>query len=383
MFTLNNARSVHASDPRAWAWSALRKFQNIELVTGKIATIQSVEDPRWMKDVRKQARQIRYCLIQAREYFAAAEVVSLATKPNLLYYGTMSLALAEILLKQSGDSSLDRARAEHRHHGLLMTAGEFPRDAALGVSAAALRATPMVKDGRRKGTFELWHRTARESPLAGQIRQHQVGGGVTESFRLLLGAIDQVYPALPEQGITLAQALEAIPLLSDEISGAGLAPAFVRGRCQREEWLGDQWRFNLHITLHPSPLNAALLEKINVEPRAINRLSISEVGEGLHIVVENDALELVSIPLPPAVMVSKDEWRMWTNDPPLDEFGYLYTALFIAGNYARYYPDRWLADVEDSTPLSLAIEQLCALAEWRVPWLALCELEGCLLVNAG
>lgn len=383
MLTLSNARTVHASDPRAWAWSALRKFQNIELVTGKIAAVQSVEDPRWMKNVRKQARQIRYCLIQAREYFAAAEGVSLATKPNLLYYGTMSLALAEILLKQSGDSSLDRARAEHRHHGLLMTAGEFPSDAALGVSAAALRATPMVRDKRRKGTFELWHRTAREHPLAGQLRQYEAGGGVTESFRLLLGAIDQGYAALPEQGISLAQALEAIPMLSDEMSAAGLSPAFVRGRCQRDNWPGELWRFNLHLIFHPNPLNAILLEKINLLPRAINRMSFSEIGEGLHVVIENDYLEAVNIPLPPAVMVSKDEWRMWTNDPHLNEFGYLYAALFIAGNYARYYPDRWLADVEASTPLSLAIEQLCSLAEWRVPWLALCELEGCLLVNAG
>jgi hypothetical protein len=115
---------------------------------------------KWRENVRKQAQQIRYCLIQAREYSSAAETVSLATKPNLLYYGTMSLALTESLFKQSGDSSLDKARGEHRHHGLLMTASGLPKNAALTAAATRLRAVPMIKGGIRKGTFQLWHKTS-------------------------------------------------------------------------------------------------------------------------------------------------------------------------------------------------------------------------------
>jgi hypothetical protein len=61
---------------------------------------------------------------------------------------------------------------------------------------------------------------------------------------------------------------------------------------------------------------------------------------------------------------------------PLNEFGFIYVALFIAGNYARYYPDRWVSDVENSTPLALAIEELLAVAETRMPWLILSELSG-------
>ncbi len=72
---------------------------------------------------------------------------------------------------------------------------------------------------------------------------------------------------------------------------------------------------------------------------------------------------------------------MWTNSPPLNEFGYLYVAIYLAGNYARYFPDKWLLDVETSTPLSLAIEELCTMCEWRVPWLALCELDQTLHVQ--
>jgi hypothetical protein len=135
MGTIRFTRKVHTSDPSAWAWAGLRKFQNVELVSGRITQLHEI-DPKWAKRVQKQARQLRYCLIQAREYFTAAQAVSLATKPNLLYYGTMSLALAEILFKQSGDSSLDWARSEHRHHGLLMTAGDKKRESS-GLSECA------------------------------------------------------------------------------------------------------------------------------------------------------------------------------------------------------------------------------------------------------
>lgn len=377
---ITRARRIHASDPAAWAWSALRKFQNVELVSKKIATLHNV-DPKWMKNVRKQARQIRHCMIQAREYFAAAQAVSLATKPNLLYYGTMSLALAEILMKQSGESSLDRARAEHRHHGLLMTAGDFPPDADLQTSAGMLRAAPMIVEGRRKGTFQLWHRTSREHPLAGQVETNLVTGGKTSTFEVVLGAINEDFPPIPDQGVTLADALAALPLMVEHVLETGLKPHFVRGRCSRDDWHGDQPRSNVHVTFHPSPQNAALFEGLRLHPSAVNRIEASEIGLGLHLVLQNDSVERVGIPLPPAAMVSANEWRMWTNAPRLNEFGYLYVALFIAGNYARYYPDRWLADVEGSTPLAIAIEQLCTLADWRAPWLSLCEFEGILFVN--
>jgi len=138
---ITNVQKVRVSDPAAFAWAGLRKFQNIDLVAEKLIQLQNVPS-KYKNDVRKQAQQIRYCLIQAREYFVAAATVSIATKPNLLYYGAMSLALAEILFKQSGDSSLDKARGEHRHHGLTMSVGGIPKSATLSEAAGLIRASP-------------------------------------------------------------------------------------------------------------------------------------------------------------------------------------------------------------------------------------------------
>lgn len=375
-------RKVHTSDPATWAFSALRKYQNVELTADRMARHRKIDLSRHRQNVRKQAQQIRHCLVQAREYFNAAQAVSLATKPNLLYYGTMSLALAEILYKQSGESSLDRARSQHRHHGLTMNAAQLPLQASIDQSAGALKAVPMIVDGERKGTFELWHRTSREHPLPGIVDEHvSPPTGRTNSFDVVYGAIDDPYPSVPERGLTLFEALANLPMITDQLAEVGVVSDFLRGVCRKEVWRGDQPHDQVHVIFHPHPRNLELFEKIKVHPGAVNRLHFTEVGKGWHIVIQNDPTETVSLALPPAVAIRADEWRMWSSMPPLNEFGYLYVALFIAGNYARYYPDRWLADVEASTPLSLAIEQLCTLAEWRCPWLTLCELDGTLLIN--
>jgi hypothetical protein len=162
----------------------------------------------------------------------------------------------------------------------------------------------------------------------------------------------------------------------------GLLSPFVRGRCESQFWSGDQWRQQVRLTLHPSSLVQNLIESIPVAANVVDRIDLFEVGSGLHIDMRNDWVNgNVSFPIPPAATVNSEEWRIWTNKPALNEFGYFYVALFLAGNYARYYPDRWLQDVEQSTPLALAIEELCTLAEWRAPWLSLCELDMTVYVN--
>lgn len=378
---INQASKVRTSDPSAFAWAGLRKFQNVENVAKTLEAIHKV--PAKHKDVvRKQAQQIRYCLIQAREYFAAAEAVTTATKPNLLYYGTMSLALAEILFKQSGESSLDRARQQHRHHGLTMTVGGTRKSATISESAGLIRAHPVEQGGIRKGTFELWRKTSREHPLPGLATRFWPDGGSTSSFEVLYGAVAFEYPPLPTNGLSLSECLANIPLLVEHTSRAGLPSPFVRGKCEARIWPVEQWRTEYVVLFHPNPLVQRLIETIRINPNVVDRMTIVQVNQGIHIMMESDWINgVVGMPMPPAATINTEEWRMWVETPALNEFGFIYVALYLAGNYARYFPDKWLADVESSNPLSLAIEELCSVAEWRAPWLALCELDQTLYVN--
>jgi hypothetical protein len=72
IMVITQVSKVRTSDPSGFAWAGLRKFQNVENVAQKLEAIHKV--PAKFKDaVRKQALQIRYCLIQAREYFTAGD----------------------------------------------------------------------------------------------------------------------------------------------------------------------------------------------------------------------------------------------------------------------------------------------------------------------
>ena len=67
--------------------------------------------------------------------------------------------------------------------------------------------------------------------------------------------------------------------------------------------------------------------------------------------------------------------RFWPGAVNLNEFGFYYVGLYILGNYARYFPDRWVRDVERATPIALAAERFLVGAKDRVPLLALSEMS--------
>ena len=104
-------------------------------------------------------------------------------------------------------------------------------------------------------------------------------------------------------------------------------------------------------------------------------MAVIEFSSGGIITLTNDHIHgAVRFAIPDGTPWSRNEVRFWTRRQPLNEFGYLYIALFILGTYARYYPDKWQLDVQLCTPLALATEALVALAEERMAWLALNEL---------
>ncbi len=120
-------REVSTEHPTREMWKYLRRFVDGAYVEELICKQHGISDQS--RNIKKQARQLAYCIRQAEEYFEAAEHVGLPTKPNLLYYGAASLSSALILLKQTGDYSFDRRRQDkgnsHAHHGLDLNRGKL------------------------------------------------------------------------------------------------------------------------------------------------------------------------------------------------------------------------------------------------------------------
>jgi hypothetical protein len=383
---LFNAARIDDADLSRYAWSGLRRFRNVSEVQDRIMGLHELGD-RNRPNAKKQASQIRHCLIQAQEYYDAAEAVTLATKPVLFYYCVMSLALAEVLLKQSGDSSLDRAREQNRHHGLILRAQHLRNDLPLHESAASLVATPLIgPDGEGFGTFALWHRSCRETPLAGCVKTRLKAGGQVIRFRSIFASSDKLLPALPVEGLSLLECMRHLPGMLGTMHSFGIEPNIVRGKIELTiiEKSGHE---NVSFVIHPASdqrINV-FLDNLRFHPEdGIQRLTFQEMPSGGIVQWTNSAdSESVRFSIPNGSMWTTEEIRFWPSPQPLNEFGFIYVALYIIGNYARYFPDLWMRDVERSSPLALAVEELLAMVAIRMPLLTLSELSRTYLVPTG
>jgi len=179
----------------------------------------------------------------------------------------------------------------------------------------------------------------------------------------------------------MTDCLMNIPHLMEYVAELGLPQNFVRGKIVVQERQGPPWSSEIQLSLHPGPTNERAIEAIKIDAKGIERVAIKQIGSGFQVTLKADSVNGgIPLSMPPATMMNTEEWRMWPSDQPVNEFGYYYCALFLAGNYARYYPDKWIYDVESSAPLALAVEELCNQADWRVPWLTCSELSHTLYV---
>jgi hypothetical protein len=144
-------------------------------------------------------------------------------------------------------------------------------------------------------------------------------------------------------------------------------------------------RNQLSIVIHPGSqtLHEEFFDNIIIDPAAVEHVDFVKLPSGGIIHISQDLVfGMVRITFPHGAMWNKEEVRFSPSTESLNEFGFLYVALFIAGNYARYYSDKWMQAVERSLPLALAIEELTEVALNRLPVLALTELSRSYHVSA-
>jgi hypothetical protein len=374
------ASQLESQDIEEFSWFSLRAYHNTKFTAERIIVNHQLKKVHF-RNAEKQAEQIRFFLLQAREYFEASKAVTLVTRPVLLYYSAMCLATAEFLFKQSGDSSLDRARESHRHHGLSFLNGISLKDRGNTTiqSAAALIARPATRNvGERFGTFELWHRSAREYPTAGKVSERQgLSGSHIETFGVLAFARDERFSLVPESGVTLLTAIKNIPgmisFLAQFGEGSNLVRAYVNA-----DFDPAAKRSTTSITIHPgnNANIAAFFDRVEFDANDIGGVEFTELPSGGIIKITNTESGLVRFRLPACTSDKFPNVYFCTSpiQDHLNEFGLIYIALYIVGNYARYYPDYWIYDLEKNTQLGMFIEHLLDVAERRIGLLTLSEL---------
>jgi hypothetical protein len=172
--------------------------------------------------------------------------------------------------------------------------------------------------------------------------------------------------------------------MAETTASFGIEPDIVRARLTLTKTHSPQ-RSAFDLVVHPGPSEtlSRFLENVQFHPADGERVSFLEMPSGGIIGWSRQSdEEPVRFRVTSGTSWTPDEIRFWVSDQPLNEFGFIYLALYIAGNYARYFPDLWMRDVERSSQLALVIEELLAMAADRMPLLALSVLERVYFVPA-
>lgn len=362
-----------------FAWASLKRYQNVDLVAGLICDRFGL--PKNQKvNAKRQATQIRYCLIQAQEYLEAAAAVSPATSPLLTYYGAMSLALAELLWKQDGNSRLSQLRQHHDHHGLTLHSGiTRPGGSDLESSCSELKAKPYGGAKGRKGTFEVWHRSATRSPLIGTSTQHLRDNERVLEDRTVYHRFSDELEQLPDSGMTLFDCLRYLPATQKLMYGLGASSRLVRAQIHCDIDAFDEQRKQLiTIGVHPDPDQRKIVDvqnKILLPASHFEETAAVQFQSGFQVTFTMRRSDERNVLLPDGFSSAPQLVFLSPDSMALNEFGLYYVGLYIAGMFSRYFPDVWVAELDMRTPLSIAVEELVSTAQDRLPLLCLGEFS--------
>jgi len=186
MRMIRQIKNVTCSNPHAQIWKHLRFFLDLPYTVKRIKEIHNIHDSKHERNIKKQAEQINYCILQAEEYYKAAEHVSVAIKPLLLYYGSVALSQALVLLSNAGELSFDyrRKTKKHSHHGLELK--EFPlpsklSEAPLQDILRLIRCNIYLKENTPWGQFGLFYNSLVPSAFSISLRYRQVDEALFET----------------------------------------------------------------------------------------------------------------------------------------------------------------------------------------------------------
>lgn len=238
--TIQVFRDISSENPIKEVWKLLRFFRDVEYASKYHCSFCNISEAAYKKhksNINKQAIQIGYCIRQAEEYFQASSQVGLATRPNLLYYGAVSLSQALILLKQDGTHSLDarRKQKKHNHHGLELVGSVTDLKSTAGVQNFfnSLGCTCFIKQVNGNnvpwGHFPLFYESLVPSTTQIKSRIYDFGEfiGLESSFPMPCADLLPIEYLVNNQ-FNLLDILKTIPDIYFNLCKTGIQP----GLCQ-------------------------------------------------------------------------------------------------------------------------------------------------------
>ncbi|MBY5765079.1 hypothetical protein HFO06_18580 [Rhizobium leguminosarum] len=291
----------------------------------------------------------------------------------MAYYGLIALANAEVLWSGDGMCSFDKRPSRFNSHGFdlvhndsLLDYGARPKTDAKGIS----------------GLFGLWRALATHIPHYAKQTYRYSEGGSRITYGPTSGVMALKDLAHPEVPVSLLDCLRQIPSMIGALDACDEQTNLCRGVIEQHCTLtpnGSTETLSRTIMLHHLTDEALddIGSKFRISARNVPEFRIERIGTGLAIIWEADTKTpgFAQFSMPEVFADSKEEILFVGCGDHLNEFGYYYVALYIAGMITRYYPHIWIREMRSNSKASTLIDELVDNALSRVPILTASALE--------
>lgn len=392
---IESVNNIAAENPIEQIWKLLRFFGDIPSVSNIIRSIHGIPKGKFDADVKKQARQIGYCIRQAEEYFHASSQVGLPTRPTLLYYGAVSLSQALVLLRQDGSRSMDALRKEqkHAHHGLDPVRGAIETirpSNRLETFLGSLQCNCHTEKGVPWGQFALFYQSLVPCAFHLQLEIHDHGKST-----FLRSDVSQNCANLLPLGSLISKrqnALDLIKSLPDmyfALTQLGIQPELCRGNVkgivirhykkgedgsEQLEKLKETWDFFLDGIL-PDQKDYLLTFYKECNPN-INILA--DLGSNIHLrwTKEYAPSGEVGKYYYPDIVDDINDRKFYIMRPEayIPEPAAHFILLYCLGMLSRYYPDLWMKVIDENVRIAELTDSLLNIIYRKFPNLILDQM---------
>ncbi|MDJ0732476.1 MAG: YaaC family protein [Nostocaceae cyanobacterium] len=406
---INGFRDISSENPIQEIWKLLRYFQYIDFTVTQHRRIREISDAEYnkhKKNIEKQAKQIGYCIRQAEEYFQVSSQVGLATRPNLLYYGAVSLSRALYLLKRDGNYSFDalRKKEKHKHHGLELCDSFKSKDIKnVEDFFNSLQCNVYIKpdkDETKKipsGHFALFYESLIPCAIKFYAKRYFEGeSDALETYLLYPNFKQALINDLLNQTINISNLLKTLPDIFSEFKNLGLTSDLCQGELKldiRSKMTNEGYRqkdfSNLcfHFTINNIPIQQKQKMIDLVKKNQPNTYMIKEFEDTIYfrLLETNFILDRKSFGLDENIlnklflphMVDDIAGRIFYILNPenyIQEPAAHFVILFCLGMLCRYYPDVWIKVIDENVLIAQFTDSLLNIIYRKFPNLILDQM---------
>lgn len=360
------------------SWRRLLEFANVELAIEAISSIYGEPSKSTYSNYKKQAEQARVALLQAKEYFEASKLSSLYTQPNHLYYGTVALSTACMLIRGDGKKSLDflRRDSKNSNHGLDFTFSSDIRQSKIGLNLLGNSYIKVCPNGH----FANWYGTLVSTQRLAAITHLRTSQGSRRNMEYVGNFQIPEFSDLKGTKKDLMFLLTRLPDLYSDLVRYGVNVDSARGelRVYRDEVIKQEYN---EFTFHSSPSPEGFLrviENFTCEYGVNFEYGFFDGGKSGFISTRKDKHWTFSFPDSRTTM---DHKTIYYAEPlATPEVVDLFLVSYALSMLSRYFPDIWVSFLESHCKGAKLVERIVRVLTLKMPNLMLNQITGSELV---